>query len=62
MLSPGDAPTNELGPLQHANVLAGRGKGHFEGQGELAKVALPTGELPNHRATGRVSQGVKNEV
>lgn len=66
MLTPSDAPTHEIGPLQHAHVLGCGRKGHLERRGEFAQVALPAvpgeGEPPDDRAPGGVSQRVKHSI
>jgi hypothetical protein len=46
----------------HADVLGGGGEGHPERRGELAEIALPTGELPDDRAARGMGQGMENPV
>lgn len=66
MLTPSDAPTHEIGPLQHAHVLGCGRKRHLERRGELAQVAFAAvpgeGKPPDDRTPGGVSQRVKNSV
>ena len=63
MLPAGDAATHEIGPLQHAHVLGGRGERHLEGRGELAEAALlAAGQSPDDRAAGGVGEGVEHAV
>jgi hypothetical protein len=62
VLASHNAPADEAGPLEHADVLGGRGEGHPEGRGELGEGALSGGELPDDGAACGVRQGVEDAV
>lgn len=66
MLTPDDAPTHQLRPLQHAHVLGRGRKRHLERRCKLAQVALAAvpgeGKPPDDRTPGGVSQRVKHSI
>ncbi len=62
MLAPGPPATNQLGCLEHAHVLGGRGKGHRQGGSKLAEAALSDRQLADDRAASGVRQGVEEAV